>query len=207
MFKKPLAVALLIWLSFIGGCGLLFYLTSSDGQESYHRLINSRGHEIDPEGGASQQTRLGVSKQVLYNKGESRLQVRLNSESSSLVYSRGARELIENFKDFTCVMQDELIGVTGEEKKSKCSSENAHQLVRQLKSDKASYSYNTGRLTASDVEIAHYFLASCQFPSSLDGEKPLFKGLAKSLELSLFKEPTAHAEDFKAIIHDWGSPW
>lgn len=207
MFKKQLTVALLIWLSFVGGCFWLFYLTTSGGQENYHRLINSRGHEMDPEGGASRQTRLGVSKQILYNKGESRLEVRLNSESSSLVYSRGARELIENFKELTCIMQDELMGVSGEGEDSFCSSENGHQLVRQLKSDRASYSYNTGKLKAFDVEIAHYFLSSCKFPKSLHSEKPLFKGLAKSLEVSLFKEPTAHAEDFKAIIHDGGSLW
>lgn len=207
MFTKQLTVALLIWFSFIGGCFWLFYLTTSGGEENYQRLINSRGHEMDPEGGASRQTRLGVSKQILYNKGQSRLQVRLNSESSSLVYTRDARELIENFKEFTCLMQDELMRGSGEGEDFFSSSESGHQLLRQLKSHKASYSYNTGKLKASDVEIAHYFLSNCKFPESLHSEKPLVKGLAKSLEVSLFKEPTAHAEDFKAIIHDWGSFW
>jgi hypothetical protein len=208
MFKKHLISLILVWLFLVVGCIGLLYNSSSDAKLAYQRLM-SYSDQVKKERSQdaarpTQQSRQQVSKQILYKKGKDRLQTRLISAESDLIYLKKEGELIEQFKGLSCITQDELIDVPDSEA---VSEEIAQQMIRQFRAQEAVYSYKSGKLEAKEVDVAHYLLPGLNCPGSLEGYQPLVQGKAHSLQLSLFKEPTMQAQGFQAIFHNWGSDW
>jgi hypothetical protein len=211
MFKRHLFTVIFVWLFLVVGCFGLLYTSSSDVSIAYQQLMSYsdqvKKEHLKDNVHSTRQTRQQVSKQILYKKGDERLQTRLTSTESDLIYSKGEGELVEHFKGLTCLMQEELLGAANREGEIVFSKEMAQQMVRQLKAQEAVYSYKSERLEAKEVEVKHYLLSGHLYPESLVGFHPFFQGRARSLQLSLFKEPTVQAQGFQAIIHDWGSEW
>lgn len=210
MFKRYLAGWIFVWLLLVLGCIGMLYNFSSESKIAYQQLMNEgdqagKGQE---ENGPAQQARHQVSKQILYQKGLQRMQVRLASDSSDLIYSKKEGKFVERFKSLTCTMQEKMIHASNVDESSQETStpaETTQQMVRQLKAGEALYSYKSGQLEAQEVEIAHFLLPGTQWPQSLDDAAPLFQGKAHTVELSLFKEPTLKAQGFQAIFHQWGN--
>lgn len=215
MFKKHLISLVLVWLLLVLGCVGLLYTSSSDAKLEYQRLMNYsdqiKKEHLQENVRSTQQARQQVSKQILYKRGKDRLQTRLTSTASDLVYSKKEGELVEQFKDLTCIMQDQLIDVLNRAPNSEgeeaVSTEIAQQMIRRFRAEEAVYFYKNGKLEAKEVEVAHYLLPGCLCPASLEGHQPLVQGKAHGLQLSLFKEPTMQAQGFQAIIHNWESDW
>lgn len=212
MFKKHLISIVLVWLLLVVGCIGLLYRSSSDAGFEYQRLISysdqAKKERMQENAHSTRQVRQQVSKQILYKKGEDRLQTRLISTESDLVYTKKEGELVEQFKELTCITQDELIDVPHPNLEGEAfSTEIAQQMIRQLKAQEAVYSYKSGKLEAKEVEVAHYLLPGHLCPASLEGHQPLVQGKAQGLQLSLFKEPTVQAQGFQAIFHNWESDW
>lgn len=200
MFKKHLVSALCIWFILILGCIKLLYAPSFDAKMAYRCLMHD-GDEAKKElkeGNSTQQTRQQVSKQILYQKGLHRLQSRLISNDSEIIYSKKEGELIERFRALTCTMQEEL---------KQASTESAEQIIRQFKAEEAIYSYKSGQLEAEEVEVAHYLLPGEAWPDSMDNCQPILQGQARTIHLSLFKDPNLKAQGFQAIFHDWEEEW
>jgi hypothetical protein len=210
MFKKHLISLVLVWLLLVLGCIGVLYTSSSDAKIAYQSLMSYsdqvKKERLKENARPTQQARQQVSKQILYKKGEDRLQTRLTSAESDLVYSKKEGELVEQFRGLTCIIQDELIDVPKSEEKG-VSAEIAQQMIRQFRAKEAVYSYKSGKLEAKEVEVAHYLLPGSLCPASLEGHQPLVQGKAHGLQLSLFKEPTVQAQGFQAIFHNWGSDW
>lgn len=200
MFKKRIISLIVVWFSFVGVCMWLLFSFSSKGKTDYLRLmIQSDQHKrerLQDNDRSTEQTREQVSKQILYKKGNDRLQTRLIGDESELVYSKKEKELVEYFKGVTCLMQDDLIHPSEGE-----GSSNNKQMIRQLKSQEAIYTYSQGKLEAKTVAIAHYHLPGHLYPHSLENGSPLFQGTATHLEFSLLKEPNIHAHGFQATLY------
>lgn len=211
MFKRYLAGWIFVWLLLIAGCIGLLYTDSADSKIAYQQLMNEgdlASRESQEKEGPAQQSRQQVSKQILYQKGAHRMQVRLVSDSSDLIYSKKEGKFVERFKALTCTMQEKLIPIVPPLKESNppapLNNESVQQVIRRLKAQEALYSYKSGQLEASEVEIAHYLLPGVLWPDSLDTVAPQLQGKAHFVDLSLFKEPTLKAQGFQAIFHHWG---
>lgn len=203
MFKKHFISFTLLWVMLVLGCAAFLYLFSSDADMDYQLLI-TYGDQIKKERlqdhlRSSQQMRHRVSKQILYQREEERLQTRLNSAESNLIYSKKDGEIVEHFKDLACMMQEKLIGSDNEEK-----GEAAQQTIRELNAREAIYSYKNGMLEAKEVDVSHYLLPGHLCPESLADFQPMIQGKAAELQLSLFQEPAMQAEGFQAVLYDWG---
>jgi hypothetical protein len=202
MFKKHLLSLTLVWLILVFVCFWKLNILSPEAQMAYQRLMNlsDDAKEEKLQGGAysfTHQTRDQVSKQILYKKDLHRLQSRLFSDHSELIFDpKGeSSELIEHFKELACAMQEKIEGSTTSQPK---------QYIRYLKAQEAIYSYKTGQLEAEDVEIAHYLIPGLLWPLSFNSFPPLLKGRAQKFQLTIFKEMTIKAQGFQAIFYDWG---
>lgn len=211
MFKKYLMSFILAWLLIVLGCFGLLYTSSSDAKMAYQDLMNYNNQfkKERQQNHSTQQKRYQVSKQILYQKGEHRMQSRLAGESSDLIYSKKDGELVEHFKDLTCVMQEEFMKASNSEEKklSSSPSKTDQQMIRQFKAKEAVYFYKSGQLEAKEVKVADYVLPGQLWPNSIDIAHPLIQGQAQTIQLSLFKEPNLKAQGFQAILHDWRDEW
>lgn len=216
MFKKHLISFVSLLVLFIFMYFWLFYSFSSDAQIAYQRLISFNDQfkleQMKEDGRFTQQTREQVSKQIIYKKDLNRLQSRLASEHSELIFSSKGNhsELVEHFNGLICVMQEKLMDAPKHLNPEGSSSQNLlqpNQYIRCLKAHEALYSYKTGQLEAEAVEIEHYLVPGLLYPPTLDAYHPLFRGRAQRLQLSLFKEPTLKAQGFQAAFHDREGEW
>lgn len=208
MFKGYLTILILAWLGLVLSCFELLY-PSSESKIAYQRLMNDRDQvkkEYSEEKSRSiQQARDHVSKQILYQRGADRMQCRLVSDSSELVYSKREKELVERFQNLTCIMQEKFIHAANQDESNRQAPSAVNtQTIRQFKAREALYFYKNGQLEAEEVEVIHYLLPDTLWPTSLDHLSPLFQGKAHTMHLSLFKEPTLKAQGFQAVFHHGG---
>jgi cbb3-type cytochrome oxidase subunit 3 len=202
MFKKQWISLLFFWLILLCGLFWYFYNPSSEAKMAYQNLMKE-SDQIKTEckqkaQRPTQQTRYNVSKQILYQKDLQRLQSRLVSASSELIYSKGKGELVEHFKELTCVMQ-EKDAPEGE-------GDQAGQSIRRFHAKKAVYSYKSGQLDAEEVELAHYLMPGNIWPDVFES-RPFLQGRARTLQLSLLEEPTVKAQGFQAVFQGEGEEW
>lgn len=201
MFKRYLIGLLSSWGVGICVCVWLLNLFSPQAYETYQHLMSLNAQNKKEKGEKERrfvkQTRDQVSKQIFYKKDAQRLQSRLMSESSVLIWDtkgEGA-ELVEHFNKLSCAMQDKLI------------DDHSQQTIRYVKAQEALYSYKTGQLEAKHVEIAHYLISETLWPVSFDSFQPFFQGQAQKLQLSLLKEPNLKAEGFQAVLNYEDTEW
>ncbi len=210
MFKKYLTGLIVLWIFIVLGC-FWFLSISSDATQDYQALMGdnerARKKRRQEDSHTTQQIRYQVSKQILYKKDVHRLQSRLISESSKLIYSKQEREFVECFEGLTCAMQEKLIDAPNHKEDELFPfpiAEQPQQMIRQLKAKEAVYSYKSNQLEAKEVEIAHYLLPGHLWLNSFDSFHPLLQGRAHTIQLSLFEEAHVKAQGFQAIFHSWG---
>lgn len=99
MFKKEAILSVLLWMITVCVCFGLILKYSPGAEETYHQLIDHKKENINEHSLPSEQKRYEVTKQILYTKGGKRLQSRLASEKSDLIFNHkdGKREIVENF--------------------------------------------------------------------------------------------------------------
>ena len=216
MFRRQLLTLTLLWIVLVMVCVWNFRSFSPEGQLAYQRLLHfsdeaNMEHQQE-EAHHTHQTRFKVSKQILYKKDLQRLQSRLASESSEVIFDpKGKKsEVVEHFKELTCAMQEKLIDGSNQKEEKDSSNQNdlqPKQYIRCLNAHDAIYSYQTGKLEAEEVDVAHYLIPGSLWPLSLDSFQPLLKGHAQKLQLSIFNELTLKAQGFRATFYEWGDEW
>jgi hypothetical protein len=213
MFKKTLFSLLFLFLFLILGLTQLFYGSTAKGIEAYQHLLTftdqeKRENEIK-EFRQTKQKRSNVSKQILYTKDGQRLQSRLTSDHSELVLDQkeNRTELIESFENVIFTMQEKLFTEKDldESERNREAFSSSHQLVRHLVAQKATYFYKNGQLEAKDVELSRYQLPEHHWIELLSAGRPLFKGHAESIQLSILHSPSFRAHQLKATFNDWGN--
>lgn len=194
MFRRQLVSLILIWV--LCACGFYFVLHKGvpDAEISYQLLMDLsdqvKVEESKQHKQPVQQTRYEVSKQMLYTKDNKRLQSRLSSEKSELVFNQqaGRGGLIEHFTGMTCAFQEMP------------RPEGDRHHFRQLKARKAIYFYKGGLLEAEDVAVADYLIPGEQWPESFDQFPPFLQGKAKRVDLSLFNETDMNGQGLQANV-------
>ncbi len=215
MFKKQLISFLSLWLALVLMTYWLLHLPSSQAREAYQRLMDFSDQTIQADEEKmqmTQQTRHQIGKQIFYKQDQHRLQSRLISEHSTLVFNQKGHgaELIEHFKNITCTTQEKLFYHAIENKQKDASpilnSENLQpqQLLRHLKAEEAMYSYQTGQLEAEQVEFMRYLLPGHSWPLSFQSIHPLFEGQAQKVKLKLFQDQSFKAQGFQASFYELG---
>lgn len=212
MFRKQLVILILIWFSLILACFVLFQTFSKGARFAYHQLIDyNDGVKNEQSEDRAKQTRYQVSKQILYKKDAHRLQSRLFSETSDLMFDLqgNGSEFIERLHDLSCTMQERVLEISKNSEGKPFSDPivEPQLFVRYLKADDALYFYKTGQLEAQEVEIAHYLVPGLLWPISLTPFEPLLQGRAQKLQLSMSKEIHLKAEGFQANLYQWGEEW
>lgn len=197
MFRKQFACVILVWLLSVFACFWFLHDSSAEAELAYQRLMSmsdqTKKEHAKQEEEPVQQTRYEVGKQMICAKEGKRMQSRLSSDKSELVFDQqaGKGDFVEHFTRLTCAMQEKPL------------KEGHGQHLRLLKARQATYSYKSGQLDAQEVALSDYLIPGEQWPVSLDPFTPFLQGEAEKVNLSLFKEPSLKAEGFQATLYDW----
>lgn len=205
MFKRIIVISIFALAALIFGCIALLYTSSKESRASYDQIMNenvqNKKELLAGQTQPVQQSRTKTAKQIIFQKGPNRMQSRLISDSSELIFSKKEGELIERFNNLTCIMQENL--TLSERMNDEAEEGSMQQTIRQFKANDAVYTYRNGQLEANDVEITHYLLPGLSLPPNFENFAPQLKGKAHSIRLSLFKETAMKAQGFQAIFHHW----
>lgn len=199
MFRRHLLGMMLAWLLCILACLLILKSTTPEAEQAYASLMSlsdqAKEERMKKGEQLAQQTRTGVSKQFLYTVGDHRLQSRLFSDQSELLFDQweGKGELLEYFTGLRCELQE----------KPQESQQGQH--FRCFTSQQAVYSYKSGKLEAAHVTVTDYLIPDFvgQWPASFQSYPPFLKGEAEKVQISLLKEPSLKAQGFQANLYEW----
>lgn len=181
--------------------GLCFWFLSpsKESERIYQNLMNVNNQSrLKGESKKTEQIRYQVSKQILYEKENERLQSHLFSEHSEITFDPGnpETELVEHFKGLKCAIQEKLISC----------DEKVQQSIRTFDASQAVYSYKTNLLKAKNVEMGNFLMPGSHLPSSFDSYPALIEGRAHSIELSFKEKPSLKAQGFHAIFDNNSQP-
>lgn len=214
MFRKRIASLVLLWTLLVAGCIWFFHAPGLKDYHSYQKLMeysdrSTKRSDRESKPFTSQQQRYHVTKQVFFMKDNERLQWRLKSESSELRFGHqeNAVELVEYFKDVSCVCQEKLVFCSENDKiisDVQKPSYDPKQLMRSLNAKQAVYHYKTEQLVADDVQLARYMLPGHQWIDKLHSFSPLMTGKAKRVQLSFSQNDRSFkAQGLQAAFQDW----
>lgn len=213
---------------------VVFHSNEEDFKE-YRRLVVMSNPTASDRAEKAQYTasqeRTGVQKDILYLKGNDRLQMRLISSNALLVLDHHleSTELIENMQDVKCYMQEELYYVLPDgreaswQPKGKLLVKNADpakedswiavntkglkpmQVIRYLEADTACYHYDSDLFKADNVSVSRYVVPGHDLVESIKGMKLVMAGKARAVEFSLAgKDLNFNAHQMKAKFYTGG---
>lgn len=200
MFSVQTRCCLLCLTLLLGAFVWIFLNPSTRISEKYRQMMTdqrlSKEQVLTEQAPVIQQKRWNVSKQILYNQNQQRLQTRLKSKESELQLcrSKGKMSVEEHFQSLTCEMQEKIYK-RGSQKE---------QLIRSLAADNGVYSYATGQLQAMDVLISRSLTTGNSWRPEND-KQLLFQGQAKKVQFSVLGEPSFKAQGLKASLFQWGA--
>lgn len=212
MFYKTICFSIFLGIAVLATTVWVLQKSPKQAMDSYLELMTftDLGKDKNPSDSTRQtkQKRFLVSKQILYNQDSQRLQSRLSGKSSELMLDQTEKgmEIVEDFKDIQCTMQENFFLAETNQNPSleeKNTGDFSRQLVRHLSADKASYSYRKGRLFIQDVEMTRYVFPGVSWPSNLTQGKTILKGRANSVEVDLLQKPAFQASGLKATLNEW----
>lgn len=157
------------------------------------------------------QHRIGVRKDIFYQEGESRLQMRVDSDKSDLVYDHQGdkTEIIEKLTNLRCYMQEELYYLLPDNREVVSTKDGRYKLrntnpdnespwvdvdqltmqpmqaVRYIEADTAAYRMTSDSLIAEQAEIFQYKLPGHSLDNWTLPEKPCMKGVANKIEVKV----------------------
>ncbi|GEM_PF-2299343 len=159
--------------------GLIVYLSipTSASKERYHQMMEGR---VRPEGETPyfSQEREGVKKELVLS-GDERLKATLVAPRSTLLLEKEGEEsdIVEKLGKFNCLFQEEI-------RPSKTDPGEKEQVVRVVSAAGGDFFYHKELLTAGGVFVSKYLVPGEELPSRAMLKDPLFKGVAKSADLS-----------------------
>lgn len=195
-FRKAIVFSLTLLIASIAATSLFLSEPSERARNGYAKLMRLQTGKKEKTNENAEQKRTNVSKQLLYNQNQQRLQTRLKSDQSFLTFQQTSKgvDLIEEFD-----------GLQGEiQEKKGMGPEHNERCFQFLKSEKGTYSYHTGILEATDVALTRCLIKEEPWPELANQlPSPLFKGQAKTVHLSLIKGPCLKIQGLKASLFEW----
>jgi hypothetical protein len=212
MFKKKTLYFFVLWLVLIAGTVWILRKPHSSDYLNYQKLLDQSDNPIHKEAKkiiAVQQKRNDVTKQAFFLKDQKRLQWRLKSISSELIFgeNEGFVELVEYFKDVSCAFQQKLslqmpknspLGV-----KIPINHQPPLQALQCLIARQAVYHYKSQKLIVENAWITRYWLPDEKWNDQFQSLPPFMKGAAEKIEVLFSKEaPSFKARGWKATIQE-----
>ncbi len=195
MFLKHVIFAISAWCIGVGAITYYIYDSLPQGKIAYESLLrNHTRKDVKVQNCQYCNLRRGVSKQMLYTKDNNRLQWRLNSNNSNLIFSPNLScdKLVERFEQATFTVQEQLMGDS--------QSNSAKQLVLQGTADSAFYSYQTNQLEACNVHLARHIITGYNWPNIALMHTPYMLGSTRKMFFSLTNQPHFKAEQLQSSL-------
>lgn len=225
-FKITVWLAFALFLFILGWVLISLFTSTESDQNAYHALLK----ETQPANSPSpvtpytaQQERHGGQKDLIFTKGQERLQLHLTNTAALMVLEQTAEGtlLIEKMQGVKCWMQEELFYQLPDGKEAfkqangkllvrggdaqdpqawfSLAEGMPMQILRYLEADSATYAFKSDDVVATQVKIARYKLPGHAMTFALQGIKPHFKGTAAQAEFSMAGgEPRFKAHKLKA---------
>ena len=154
----------------------------------------------------ARQQRVGVRKDILFTEKDGRIQLKLLSAATELVFDQNEEKLqiVENMNDVRCYMQEELFYLLPDGREVKKAKDGMFvlrdkdevveteekllqpmQIVRVLDAALASYTYSTDLFVARHANVSRYLLPGHTFTGEVDKGKLMMSGIAQVVEFSL----------------------
>lgn len=176
-------------LLFLGLFALLTLLSwPTESSKRGYESIMTQAEEKQESERTHRQQRKGVRKDLWVSDQGKRLHTFLEAERSDLILEDlvGTPELVEIIPRFRLLMQEELLP--------------EKQLVREVNASDGRFYYLQEKITAKRAMIARYMLPGSALPELISGEKPLFKGVADSAEVTFTGGMKFRAKQIKATL-------
>lgn len=193
--------------------GVFVWLTEVDEEsyQTYHDLMVNAGvkkEDLKATPYIIKQKRFNVQKDILFMEDEKRMQLKLNANEAELVFDHhdDQTDMVEQMRGVTCEMQEELFYQlpNGQRATDDPSQKNLKpmQTVRSMKASHGTYTYESDRFRANNVEIEKFTTPGHTLNSPLFDKKKLMSGLADLAEFSLDgKRIQFQANQLKATLH------
>lgn len=195
MRKTYIIVAIILCLFF--GIEYIAIMPNKNTINEYNALLNQcyelKEHKKPFE---AIQKKTGVFKDLFFEKGNKKLQMRIFSDSCDFVYQKtnAGIEMIEKHKNLNCILQEDLIVDT--------EKNETIQILKLIKAKDAIYYLSKDKLLADNAEIMQYKVKSGEIPQSFifDGEL-MMKTFVNKVELELKnKEMVLYADEIKGDL-------
>ncbi len=207
------------------------YVTEKDMKEYLQLMSESETSSVKVNPYTARQERLGIQKDMFFQKGNDRLQIRLKAEKAYLVldHQDTHTHIVERMHHVKCCMQEELYYVLPDgrealqqpngqllirsaDDKDQASwvSKNTpgiqlREIIRYIEADEAEYHYKDDRFVANGVKITHFSMPGHQLQDINEQAKILMKGTAMKVEFTLKEKDrdlNFKAEHLKATFFD-----
>lgn len=212
--KHPRGHTRLIVAAFFSICfgiGIFVYMLfpNATDKSDYNALVRAaetRRSEEPLSPYIARQYRTSVRKDILFTEKEGRIQLKLLSTDTELVFDQNEEKLqiIENMHDVHCYMQEELFYLLPNGREVKKTKEGTFvlkdknesveteesllkpmQIIRVLDAAFASYTYSTDLFVAQNATVARYLLQGHTFTDDISQGKLMMNGIAQTIEFSL----------------------
>lgn len=197
MFRTRIYFLIFVFLTLTVYTAWIFHKPTSKNYRDYNKLMSysnilpqSTSHPL-----LAKQYRHQISKQLLFQENNSRLQWRVHSPQSEVLLEQAGNslELVEKLQGTVCKMQEKI----------NSEEQNSYQLVRCLEAEKAVYNYKHKQLSADQVRLQRYKIPHTDWVDSLSPYSPFMQGQAQSVQLTFSQEPLFKAKGFQAAFQEW----
>jgi len=210
-FITTLAVLSIAFLVFT-----IFSMNPKDGDvEEYRNIMQksqAKSHQgLKREPFVATQHRIGVRKDIFYEESGQRLQMRVDSDKSNLVYHHlgDKTEIVEELVNLRCYMQEELYYTLPDKREVIATKEGRYRLrngssnnesswievqqktlqpmqkVRYIEAEKADFKMTADSLVANQAEVYQYKIPGHSLDEWDPEIGPLMKGIADKIEVNI----------------------
>lgn len=211
------------------------HVSESDAKEYGKLMADAESSHSSAHGTpyTARQEREGIQKDLFFQKGNDRLQIRLTAEQAQLVLDHQDMHtyVVEHMQHVKCYMQEEIYYILADGREAlpqpngqlllRSADEKdpaswlsidtpglkPMEVIRYIEADEAQYHYKDDRFAARSVKITRYSIPGHQLKEMNDQAKPLMKGTADRVEFSLKakdKDLNFKAHHLKAAFFDTG---
>jgi len=234
MFRSTIVTLSILVL--LAATGLIVHMSDVEqtDRDEYQKLVESSSPEVTAEASqtyVSKQRRINVEKNIWFTEETQRLQFRLTSKESELIFTHSDQqtEVVEQLYDAHFYMQEELYYILPDAREATIQPNGRlliryadasqaeswvdldlpnlrpMQRLRYLEADVITYDYKSSLFVANHATLLRYTTEGHQLPKELDDSNLIMAGKAESIEFSLARrELKFRAHHLKATFYSRG---
>jgi len=191
LFPIPTLISLVVFLAGILYIAFSLFIVSPEDVQEYRKLMANTNSVENPVHHAyvAKQFREDVQKQIFYQKGNDRLEMRINSTSAKLVFDHqdDQTSIAEIMQNVRCYIQEAFY---------LSPNNQPMQRLLYLEAATARYDYKIEQIVAEHVKLLRYEMNGYAFDQLLDDSMPVMQGEANSAKFDL-TTGQMHFTDFR----------